>query len=110
MPCYTIITSSVQFQAKNVDLLKKALEKEGWNIIRQNDNIINVIKKDGFARLTIDLKNGQLSSQTYREKELSTISNSLKRGYSSVVIDEISRRNKWIRRNFNESQGQLQRF
>jgi len=46
----------------------------------------------------------------FTEKGLATFSNSIKRAYSEVVIDEVAKKQKWHQRKLGEGRFQLQRF
>lgn len=110
MPCYQIITSTITFRVDNIDLLKRAIEKEqGYLLAAQNKDILGFKTKDGkFIR--INFKDSTITAEGMDEKELSTTSNSLKRAYSSIVIDEIAKKQRWMKKKLNETTYQLQRF
>lgn len=109
MPCYTVITSSVEFKIGNIDLLKKALEKLGIRINKQYASEAYLSFYHSGNYITIDLRKGKITSEM-NEKKLSEFSNQIKRAYSSVVVDEVAKRQKWIRKNTAENKGQLQRY
>ena len=105
MPCYTIETVSVSFKIGNIDLLKKAIEKAGYQMAGTEtfrDTRGNIIK--------INMNTQTLTSQAYSERELSVTANILKRAYSELVIDEIAKKQKWIKKNMGAGQFQLQRY
>ena len=107
MPCYEVRTVSVEFKVGNVDLLKKALEKAGCQIQTQ-DQVISF--KDKFGNFAmIDFEKSKIISRM-GDKQLADLSNSIKRAYSECVIDEVAKRNKWIKKQMGEGRFQLQRF
>ena len=110
MPCYEIRTVSVSFQVGNVDLLRKAVAKDGWLISRDDPTGIGLVIKKGYKKITIDLLAVEVRSTDFNEKELSTISNSIKRAYSEQVIDEISKKQRWVKHQMGEGRYRLQKF
>ena len=110
MPCYEVRTVSVEFKIKNIDLLKKAIEKVEYKIISTyQDGSIHVQNKD-YRDLFISTTNSLIQSKSFSEKELTTISNQIKRAYSELVIEEVAKKQKWIKKNMGSGQFQLQRL
>lgn len=111
MPCYEIRTASVLFKVENIELLKKALEKE-WHVEQggREDFLIATKKNTWGEKITIDLKVGKIQSRIYSEKDLPAVSNSIKRAYSLEVINELARKQKWIKKEMGQDRIQLQRF
>lgn len=109
MPCCQIITASVEFKAGNIDLLKKALEKEKWSfwVDRQGETLFTRKGKVGFS---INFKDQKISATNMSKKELTTAANALKRAYSVEVITEIAKKNKWQQKKLNETHYQLVRY
>lgn len=107
MPCYQIRLVSISFKVGNIDLLKKALEKMNVQVVRQDENGISF--NQAYNQFTISFLNSKINSNV-GEKELTSISNSIKRAYSEVVIDEVAKKQRWIKRKMGPNQYQLQRF
>ena len=112
MPCYQVITASVEFKVGNIEILKRALAQAGMvNIVVNNETISF---KDGNEKysdyLGINLNTGKMLGVGWKQEKLSTVANSIKRAYSLEVINEISKKNKWIKKNMGENRYQLQRF
>jgi hypothetical protein len=108
MPCYQIRNVSVEFRVENIDLLKRALEKAGWPVVRETSEAIQF--RDRYSNpVTINLSTGKMTASV-DEKQLSEICNFVKRRYSEVVIDEVAKRQKWIKKNMGANRYQLQRF
>jgi hypothetical protein len=110
MPCYEIRTATVQFRVENIDILKKALEKQGLGHYMRSDGYTIVANSGGYNSFVIDLRNGMLQSTSMNDRELADFSNSLKRTYSECVIDEISEEDQWFKNQLDENTFQLQRF
>ena len=108
MPCYTVITNTIEFKAENVNFLVKAIKAMGGTNIQIYETGISFIHK-GRESIRISFKNSTISSQLDKN-DLMTFSNSLKRAYSEQVIDEVARKNKWIQKKLGENRYQLQRF
>jgi len=109
MPCYEIRTISVEFNIKNIALLKKAIENAGYIITTTTENQFNFHNLN-YNRFSIDLIQSKISSSDCNEKMVSLVSNSIKRTYSESVINEMAKKNKWIKQNMGKNQFQLQRF
>jgi hypothetical protein len=109
MPCYQTITSSVVFKVENIDILKRALEAAGGRGISTIEGVRVNFYLVGTNYITIDLKNSKITS-SMDEKELTTISNEIKRAYSLEVINEVARKQKWMKKKMGANQYQLQRF
>lgn len=109
MPCWEVRNVEVQFKVGNIDLLKKALEKAGFRIRSANDAGIT-IQGINYGNATINFGQEKLVSSDFAEKALDQMANLIKRSYSAVVIDEVARRQKWIKREMGSGNYQLQRF
>ena len=113
MPCYQVRTVSVAFKIGNIDLLKKAIEKMEGTYLGNNEEFLNFRTNDG-RYVNINFKKETISSfgsnLNFTEKGLATFSNSIKRAYSEVVINEVAKRQKWMQRKMGEGRFQLQRF
>jgi hypothetical protein len=117
MPCYQIRTVSIEFHVGNIDLLKKALEAAGMQKIiimtgRHSTQEKIVFNDQKGILYNINLETGKLLSQasSYDEKQLGVFANSIKRAYSEQVIDELAKKQRWIKRNMGQGNFQLQRF
>ena len=109
MPCYQVRTVSVEFKISNIDLLKKAIEKMEGTYLGNNEEFLNFRTKDG-RYVYIDFEKATISSLNFTEKGLANFSNSIKRAYSEVVIDEVAKRQHWHQKKLGENRFQLQRF
>ena len=108
MPCYSIREVQVEFKVGNLDLLKKALEKS-MTIRSIREEKMEVVV-ESWKKVTIDFKTSKITSSDYNAKELGAISNQIKRAYSEQVIDEIAKRQKWMKKKLADNRYQLQRF
>ena len=109
MPCYEVRTTSVEFKADNITLLKKTLEKTKCTYLGNNDEFLNFRTQDGND-IKINFKNTTISSSQMDTRSLASFSNYLKRSYSEIVIDEVAKKQKWIQRKISDTKFQLQRF
>ena len=108
MPCYEVRTVSVEFKVGNIELLKKALDAAGCEVYLTVNDRISFKRSGRYA--FINLSDSTIKSEDFDEKELSILSNTIKRAYSSQVIDEIARKQKWMKKKMGENRFQLQRF
>ena len=109
MPCYEVRTVSVEFKAANIDLLKRAIKKEGHRIEWEDSELVSFTTKTGKFCL-IDLKNSAIKSDDMDERGIASFANSLKRAYSAVVLDEVAKKQKWMKKDLGQNRYQLQRF
>ncbi len=110
MPCYEVRTISIVFSLGNIDLLKKAVEKMGlrWEQDRQ---ILKIGKKNIWdTPITINLDNSTISSKYLNQREISTLSNDIKRSYSEVVIDQVAQKQRWIAKKLSDRKFQLNKY
>lgn len=110
MPCYQVITSSVEFKIGNFAFIKKAIEKLGYKMTGMSEiESYLSFRDDSYNQISINLKTQKITGQLDQEK-LSSIANTIKRSYSEVVLDEIAKRQHWIKKNLGNNSYQLQRF
>jgi hypothetical protein len=110
MPCHQVITASVEFKVGNIELLKKAIEKvEGVINKYQSSDGLGFRTKEGKS-IFIAYNSSKIIGQDINEKSLAKYSNEIKRAYSECVIDEVAKKNRWMKRNIGENKFQLQRF
>lgn len=102
MPCYTVQTMSVEFQAKNKELLISALNQLGWHFVCSNQTI--AVRHLGRS-FSIDLTNHRASIQSDQQQHL----NELKRAYSTQAIKQVAAINKWQIANVKGNRGQFVR-
>ncbi len=108
MPCYQIITCSVEFKAQNLLLLKKAIESLSIKIQSSNRNSISFYNVGRLV--TINTETQQILGSGMNEKELISFSNTLKRFYSEVVISEVAAKQKWITKKLSDRKFQLVKY
>jgi propanediol dehydratase large subunit len=110
MPCYTVVTSSIEFKVGNIDLLKKAIEAIGGILGNYQDKDgINFRTKNGKS-VYIAFNKSEIIAQNMDKKEIASYANEIKRAYSETVLNELSKKNKWIKKNLGQNRFQLQRF
>jgi hypothetical protein len=108
MPCYQVITASVEFKVGNIDLLKKAITKMGCRVFQESD--VGIYFRDNANNSMVISFKDQKITGTKNQTELAKTANSIKRAYSEQVIDEIAKRQHWLKKKTGEGQYQLQRY
>lgn len=88
MPCYTVQTMSVEFQAKHADLLTDAIKALGWGL-RQRGNTYYVDTPNGAIAIDLDRQQAELRPE--QQDRL----NELKRAYSTQAIKRVAALKKW---------------
>jgi hypothetical protein len=97
------------FTVKSKELLKEAIEKSGSKLLQERGDVFVI--KDKFGNpVSIDLRSGQMKSQYMPEKQLSDFGNSLKRQYSLAAIDQVAKKNKWMKKQLSAKVFQLNRY
>ncbi len=110
MPCYEVRQVNVFFHIENTDLLKKALLAQGFRIY-ESKTTLGFYDKAGRT-ITINFDNSQISSSDkyYNEKNLTDLSNQIKRAYSLEVISKVASAGKWFSKKISENKYQLNRY
>jgi len=90
MPCWTVQTMSVEFQAKHKDLLEKAILKLGWQL-KYIDNGKSIVVGEPSTSFTIDLANKKATILSSQQSQL----NRLKQAYSQQAVQKVAQLNKW---------------
>lgn len=106
MPCYEERTVSVEFKVENIELLKNALANLKLQV--QTCKTSLSFYHNGLYT-EIDLTNGKITN-SMSEQQLTNFTNQIKRAYSLQVIDEVAKKQKWMKKKLNDTQFQLQRF
>ena len=77
----------------------------------RNEERIAVRDKFGI-RFLINFDQSTISNGGTRtdEREMTALANSIKRTYSTVVIDEVAKKAKWLKRDLGQNDYQLQRY
>lgn len=102
MACYTVNLVSVEFKAKNEDILIQALNSLGWNF-RKIGQAIYV----GMLGGIIDLEKQSARIDETGQSRL----NELKREYSKQVLLTAAQKKKWVLKQMKEqNKFQLRRY
>ena len=101
MPCYTVRLVTVEFKAKNIDILIAALKSLDWSF-QQNGNKLSI----QAGQMEIDLDKQQVK---VRESSQSNI-NILKRKYSEMAIVQVAIKRKWALKQLKENKLRLRRY
>ena len=89
MSCYQVVLVSVEFKVESAERLKKALEKLGISVNGDRNGLTAYF---GNSRFRFDLINGEVNFQVGQEYKI----NEIKREYSKVSLEEITKKNKWF--------------
>jgi len=109
MPCDQIREISVEFKVDNLELLKKAVEKLGYTHQLVGQTLLINNKWNVVAE--VDLQGGEISSRNFTNaRTLTEFSYKVKRTYSEMVIDEVAKKNRWIKRQLSEGKFQLAKY
>ena len=103
MPCYQIVTVSVEFKVESAERLKKALEKLGFNVDEYKGQI-DADSRKGFFRF--DLNKGKINF----ERGLESRVNEIKREYSKVTLEEIVKKKKWLLKSKGANKFQMVKY
>jgi len=115
MPCYQVNILSVEFKARNRELLKRAINAIDYDAVEVGENIIRVVGRARShgrnvtgTRIEINLETG-LARMT-DAKTNQDLLNELKRSYSRTTIEELARKKKWIARAKSSNEITLTRY
>uniref|UniRef100_A0A6M3LC79 Uncharacterized protein n=1 Tax=viral metagenome TaxID=1070528 RepID=A0A6M3LC79_9ZZZZ len=89
MPCYRIVVVSVEFKVESAERLKKALERLGFEVRKYKGNLNAADRRGVFD---FDLEKGKINFQRGLEGRV----NEIKREYSKVSLEEITKKKKWF--------------
>jgi len=87
MPCWEVNTVSVEFNAKNVELMLEVLKEMGITAYVSKDK-----ERVETAIGTFNIKTGRVRVE---EDDLKKV-NSFRVNYSQKVVDIVAKRKKWI--------------
>jgi len=92
MPCYSIVTNTVELNnVGDLDLLEKALKEHFGNVYRVGVNF-SFRTKEGYG---VQIRDGKLIG-TADEETLQTIANETKQAYSRAAVNASAKRFGWI--------------
>ena len=100
MPCYVVQTQSVEFNAKNVDLIEDMLKANGLTYrISQNRTLVRV--SFGYYSIDIDLARQEMTGQSQSNM------NELKRKYSEHILKVAAKKKGWVLKRKRGAQNQF---
>ena len=82
MPCYQVVTCSCTLEHADTDLLKKALEKQGYTVYVSTGTKVLTFSKGGTSG---SYRNNNLEFQ-YSKSSVKPDTDAIKRAYSEQVI------------------------
>ena len=103
MPCYQIVTVSVEFKVESAERLKKALEKLGFSISEYKGQL-NADRR--YENFRFDLNCGTIMFK----KGLESRVNEIKREYSKVTLEEIAKKKKWLLKSKGANKFQMVKY
>lgn len=95
MPCYEVNLMTVEFNVKNIDILKEAIKKLGFQTLTNDRNSNIVFLDESYNEYKIDMVNNVIETRSGNND----IINKVKRTYSAVAIEKAAKKNKWAIRN-----------
>ena len=103
MPCYRIVVVSVEFKVESAEKLKKALERLGFNV-EEYKGQIDADSRKGYFKF--DLAQGKINFERGGER----VVNEIKREYSKVSLEELTKKNKWFLKTKSENKFQVVKY
>jgi len=103
MPCYRIVVVSVEFKVESAEKLKKALSKLGFEV-KEYKGQIDANGRIGNFRF--DLNCGTIMFKKGLEGRV----NEIKREYSKVSLEELTKKNKWFLKNKGTNKFQVVKY
>ena len=103
MPCYQVNTMSVQFSAKHLDVLKRAVDALGWGMATYGGSVVTVFC-DNYS-MTIDMAKGQATIPAEAQSAL----NQLKVAYSQQALKKAAKAKGWAYNATSKQKGYLTR-
>ena len=73
MPCYQVQTVSVEFHAKNRELLDKAIKELGWRVSENSARAMVVYPTNSYNALTLDLQTGHAAFADGQQSKLNEL-------------------------------------
>ena len=89
MPCYEVRTISVEFKARNLELLKQAVAEMGWTYHEATGRVVN---NSGEVIITIDTVQDKASFADFMQHDV----NKLKQTYTRKTIETLAKKKRWL--------------
>ena len=103
MPCWQVNKMSVQFSAKHLDVLKRAVDALGWGMATYGGSVATVFCDD--YSMTIDMVKGQATIPAEAQDAL----NQLKVAYSQQALKKAAKAKGWQQNATSAKKGYLYR-
>ena len=100
MPCYSIQYNSIEFKAKHISLLIEAAKRLGYRP-QHSGNLLYI---DNTIRIFLDEQKAEV------RKDSQSKLNELKREYSKVGLEQISKKRKFILKMKEGQKFELRRY
>ena len=95
MPCWEVNLMTVEFNVKNIDILKEAIKKLGFQTLTNERNSNILFLDESYNEYKIDITKNVIETKYGTKENI----NLLKRTYSIVAIEKAAKKNKWALRN-----------
>jgi hypothetical protein len=107
MPCDQIRTTTVDFGHANIQMLIKAMEKLGWKVHEQSENMFRATK----GQFTTTFRNGQFTTESsgYQDTSSAIDTSELKREVSRQSVSHAAQRFGWSIKQINENKFEVKR-
>lgn len=86
MPCWEVNTVSLEFNAKNLEMMVKTLQEMGITVYDQNANRVRT------SIGTFDLRSGRVEVERQHRKTV----NDFRVNYSKNVVKAVAKKKKWV--------------
>lgn len=103
MPCDTITTTRLDLSKANADILRQALEAEGYTISLADGERIRAYK----GSYTFEWQRGKGSTVTTSTSQGQTMAEKIQRKYSAAAVAYAAKKNGWLVKSTGENQYQV---
>ena len=91
MPCYVVQLQSLEFKAKNRDMVMAMLEANGYSYQVMSNGRVRVSQRFGQA-ITIDFEKQTITGAKYDTDSI----NKIRRQYSEHILTVAAKKKKWV--------------
>lgn len=100
MPCYTVKLVTVEFKAKNKEVLKKVLESQGIRVHEEDDCFALFGNLKGVINFTTQQATIQEGANLNRVKQL----------YAKEIIKQVAEKKRWLFKQTGDNKIQLNKY
>lgn len=99
MPCYEVKLMSVEFKAKNLEVLKTSLKELGINFYERNGIL-------SWGSFKIDTNSQMVSAPQGYENNI----NQIKMKYSEKILEQVALKKKWLFKKLQDNKFQMIKY